>query len=151
MVLPWNYLGKTYDLSTAKNPVEIWFWYLQITTLKRDSATIFLDLWIEKTACRYGMKLSICSINRVTDVWQGVFFVQLGKSTKSQQSFNHLKTEFFHNFIKRFSSHLTGNKLSLSYKTQPVNAVWGKSRCLLWEPYGTHKSTVWAECGVLVC
>jgi hypothetical protein len=36
-------------------------------------------------------------------------------------------------------------------KAQPVNAVWGNSRCLLWEPYGTHRYTVWAECRVLVC
>jgi hypothetical protein len=29
-----------------------------------------------------------------------------------------------------------------------VNAVWGNSRCLLWEPYGSHRYTVWAECRV---
>jgi hypothetical protein len=27
---------------------------------------------------------------------------------------------------------------------QPVNGVWGNSRCLLWEPYGTHRYAVWA-------
>jgi hypothetical protein len=25
------------------------------------------------------------------------------------------------------------------YRDQPVKAVWGNSRCLLWEPYGTHR------------
>jgi hypothetical protein len=24
--------------------------------------------------------------------------------------------------------------------------MWGNSRCLLWEPYGTHRYTVWTEC-----
>jgi hypothetical protein len=33
------------------------------------------------------------------------------------------------------------NILRLRYNAQPVNAVWGNSRCLLWEPYGTHKYT----------
>jgi hypothetical protein len=33
------------------------------------------------------------------------------------------------------------------YRDQPVNVVWGNSRCLLRESYGTHKCTVWAECG----
>jgi hypothetical protein len=39
------------------------------------------------------------------------------------------------------SSYFTGNTLCLFYKAQPVNAVWGNIRCLLWEPYGTHKYT----------
>jgi hypothetical protein len=34
------------------------------------------------------------------------------------------------------------NTLRLHYKAQPVNAVKGNSRCLLWEPYGTHKYTL---------
>jgi hypothetical protein len=50
--------------------------------------------------------------------------------------------------IYKSSSYLTGNTLRLRYKAQPVNAVQGNSRCLLWEPYGTHKYTVWAECRV---
>jgi hypothetical protein len=33
---------------------------------------------------------------------------------------------------------LTGNTLRLRYRDQPINAVWGKIRCLLWESYGTH-------------
>jgi hypothetical protein len=36
--------------------------------------------------------------------------------------------------------------LTSPHKAQPVNAVWGNSRCLLLEPYGTHKYTVQAEC-----
>jgi hypothetical protein len=52
--------------------------------------------------------------------------------------------------IYKSSSYLTGNKLRLRYKAQPVNAVWGNSRCLFWEPYGTHKYNVWAECRVLI-
>jgi hypothetical protein len=65
--------------------------------------------------------------------------------------FNPLKTEFPLNNIYKFSPYLTGNTLRLHYKAQPVNAVWGNSRCLLWEPYGTHRYIVWAECRVLVC
>jgi hypothetical protein len=64
---------------------------------------------------------------------------------------NPLKTEFIHNYIYKFSSYLTGNTLHLRYKVQPVNVVWGNSRCLLWEPYGTHRYTLWAECRVLMC
>jgi hypothetical protein len=45
--------------------------------------------------------------------------------------FNPLKTEFLHNFICTFSSYLTGNTSRLRHKAQPVNAVWGNSRCLL--------------------
>jgi hypothetical protein len=37
------------------------------------------------------------------------------------------------------------NTLRLRYKAKPVNAVWGNSRCLLWELYGTHKYILWAE------
>jgi hypothetical protein len=44
------------------------------------------------------------------------------------------------------SQYLTGNTLILRYRTQPINAVWENSRCLLWNPYGTHRYTVWAEC-----
>jgi hypothetical protein len=49
-------------------------------------------------------------------------------------------------YRQEFSSYLTGNTLRLRYRAQPVNAVWGNSRCLLWESYGTHKYTVGAEC-----
>jgi hypothetical protein len=63
--------------------------------------------------------------------------------------FNPLKTEFLLNNIYKYSSNLTGNILRHRYKAQPVNAVWGNSRCLLWEPYGTHKYTLWAECGYI--
>jgi hypothetical protein len=45
--------------------------------------------------------------------------------------FTPLKTEFLHNFINKSSLYLTGNSLRLRYKAQPVNAVWGNSRCLL--------------------
>jgi hypothetical protein len=43
--------------------------------------------------------------------------------------------------------YLTGNTLRLHYKAQPVNAVWGNNGSILWEPYGTHRYTVWAEFG----
>jgi hypothetical protein len=42
-----------------------------------------------------------------------------------------LKTEILHNFTYKSSPYLTGNTLRLHYKAQPVNAVWGNSRCLL--------------------
>jgi hypothetical protein len=64
---------------------------------------------------------------------------------------NPLKSEYLLNNIYKCSPYLTGNTLRLHYKAQPVNAVWGNSRCLLWEPYGTHKYTLWAQCRVLVC
>jgi hypothetical protein len=46
-------------------------------------------------------------------------------------SVNPLKTGFLHNFIYKSSPYLTENILHLHYKAQPVNAVWGNSRCLL--------------------
>jgi hypothetical protein len=36
------------------------------------------------------------------------------------------------------SSYLTGNTLSLRYRAQQVNAIWGNSRCLFWERYETE-------------
>jgi hypothetical protein len=57
---------------------------------------------------------------------------------------NPLKTEFLHSSV-----HISGNTSRLRCKAQPVNAVWGNSRCLLWEPYETHRYTLWAECRVL--
>jgi hypothetical protein len=50
-----------------------------------------------------------------------------------------LKKEFLLNKTYKSSSYLTGNTLHLHYRAQPVNAVWGNSRCLLWEPYGTNR------------
>jgi hypothetical protein len=44
--------------------------------------------------------------------------------------------------LRRVSLYLTGDTSLLRYRAQPVNAVWGNSRCLLWEPYGTHTDTV---------
>jgi hypothetical protein len=43
------------------------------------------------------------------------------------------------NSIYKFSSYPTENTLRLRYWNQPVNGVWGNSRCLLWESYGTHR------------
>jgi hypothetical protein len=40
-------------------------------------------------------------------------------------------TEFLLCNIYKSSPYLTGNTLRLRYKAQPVNAVWGNSRCLL--------------------
>jgi hypothetical protein len=37
---------------------------------------------------------------------------------------------------------LTGNMSRLHCRAQPVNAVWGNSCYLLWEPYRTHRYTV---------
>jgi hypothetical protein len=38
--------------------------------------------------------------------------------------------------------HIAGNTLRPHYKSQPVNAVWGNSRCLLSEKYGEPKGAV---------
>jgi hypothetical protein len=56
-----------------------------------------------------------------------------------------LKPEIHLNNIYKFSPYLTGNTLHLRYKAQPVNAVSGNSRCLVWKSCGTYKYTVWAE------
>jgi hypothetical protein len=50
----------------------------------------------------------------------------------------------------KLSPYFTGNTSRHHYRAQPVNAVWGNSRCLLWDPYGTQRYSVWAECRVLV-
>jgi hypothetical protein len=55
---------------------------------------------------------------------------------------NSLNTEFLLNNIYKFSPYLTGSTLHLRYRDQPVRAVQGNSRCLLWEPYGTYRYTV---------
>jgi hypothetical protein len=39
------------------------------------------------------------------------------------------------NNIYKYSPYLTENTLGHRYTAQPVNAVWGKSRCFLWEAY----------------
>jgi hypothetical protein len=41
----------------------------------------------------------------------------------------------------RYSPYLTGNTLHLRYRAQPVNAVWGNSRCLL-ENHMEHSDTL---------
>jgi hypothetical protein len=62
--------------------------------------------------------------------------------------FNPSKTESLLNNIIHIQSspYLTGNTLRLRYRDQPVNVVYGNSLCLLWEPYGTHKYSMWAKC-----
>jgi hypothetical protein len=40
-------------------------------------------------------------------------------------------TEHINTLCGHLSSYLTGNTLRLRYRAQPVNAVWGNSRCLL--------------------
>jgi hypothetical protein len=52
------------------------------------------------------------------------------------------RTQFLLNNICNSSLYITGNALRLFYKAQPVNAVWGNSRCLLWEPYGTNSHKI---------
>jgi hypothetical protein len=65
------------------------------------------------------------------------------------RAFNPLKIYCLLNSTYKFSSYLTGNTLRLRYKAQPVNAVYGNSRCLLRKSYGTHKYTLWKEFKVL--
>jgi hypothetical protein len=48
--------------------------------------------------------------------------------------------EFCNIYISR--PYLTGNTIRLHYRAQPFNAVWGNSRCLLWEPYRTQTHCV---------
>jgi hypothetical protein len=48
------------------------------------------------------------------------------------------------------------NVLNKIYKyhvsTLQMSPGWGKQKCcLLWEPYETRKSTLWAECRILLC
>jgi hypothetical protein len=40
--------------------------------------------------------------------------------------------------MQEYSPYLIGETLLLRYRDQPVNADWGKIRCLLWGPYETH-------------
>jgi hypothetical protein len=48
-------------------------------------------------------------------------------------------TKHINTLCGHFSLYLTGNTLLPSHRAQPVNAVWGNSRCRMWEPYGTRK------------
>jgi hypothetical protein len=41
------------------------------------------------------------------------------------------RTEHINTLCGYFSTYLTGDTLRLHYRAQPVNAVWGNSRCLL--------------------
>jgi hypothetical protein len=59
------------------------------------------------------------------------YFLLLPALATEQKRLNHLRAEFLLNNIYKFSSYLTGNTLRLRYKAQPVNGVWGNSRCLL--------------------
>jgi hypothetical protein len=55
--------------------------------------------------------------------------VLLFRETVADYYVNH--TEHINTLCGHFSLYLTGNTLRLRYRTQPVNAVWGNSRCLL--------------------
>jgi hypothetical protein len=44
---------------------------------------------------------------------------------------SHYKTEFLLSNIKESNSYLRESTLLLRYRANPVNAVWGRSRCLL--------------------
>jgi hypothetical protein len=67
----------------------------------------------------------------------------------------YMSTIFTHLFLLTliyiFSSYPAGNTLLLRDRDQPVSAVYGDNRRLLWEPYETHKHTLWTECRVLMC
>jgi hypothetical protein len=64
--------------------------------------------------------------------------------TELWEIIRHSKLRVDMHIIYTFILYLTGNTLRLRYRAQPVNAVWGNSHCLLWEPYGTNKYIVWA-------
>jgi hypothetical protein len=114
-------------------------------------------IWSTRCNMRSGYQLSICSRIKENhgNPWSGrrVEGPSGCKLTSNHQTgikYENPKGSLYLccRFIWKRSSYLTGNTLRLRYKAQPVNAVWGNSRCLLWEPYGTHKYTVWAECRV---
>jgi hypothetical protein len=57
-----------------------------------------------------------------------------------------------------FSSLSTTRRVTVEVLTPPPQEIlkiqflsWGHNRCLLWEPYGTRRYTVWEECRVSVC
>jgi len=56
-----------------------------------------------------------------------------------------LKTEINLCYISEYSPYRAVNIPRLSYKNQPVNAVYGNNRCLFSVPHKTHKYTVSAE------
>jgi len=55
-----------------------------------------------------------------------------------------LKTEINLNYTYKHIAYLTEGIVSLQWKGLSVNDVQGNNDCL-WEPYGTHKHTVWAN------
>jgi hypothetical protein len=72
---------------------------------------------------------------QVTKISNQSFHVQRKLFARPSNTFftavNILKTQFLLNNIYKFGLYLRGNTLRLHYKAQPVNAVWGNSRCLL--------------------
>jgi hypothetical protein len=48
---------------------------------------------------------------------------EVSPNTTLYNCINPLNTEFLQNFISKFNSYLTGNRLRLHYKGQPGNAV----------------------------
>jgi hypothetical protein len=113
-------------------------------------------LWQKSNTCWVRQLTIFVSVNHRCNFFM-VFWLRLLKFLSFYvymlMSINPLKTEYLLNNIQKFSSYLTGNTLRLHYKAQQVNAVWGNSCCLLWEPYGTHRHCVgrMQSFSVLVC
>jgi len=64
---------------------------------------------------------------------------------KNEKFVMYLKTEINLNCVYSFVSYSSVNTLYLGYRKQQANSVYGNNRCLFWEPYKTHKYTVWPQ------
>jgi hypothetical protein len=129
-----------------------------IFLIESGSKAFFITLFLKvKVTLRLAVSQSVCLgvesllvlVTRCLLLFHGYCRVLWGALSDGRSYLSFASLLVFHivlhsffllwNNIWRFSSYLTGKPLRLRYRDQPVNAVWGNSRCLLWEPYGTHR------------
>jgi hypothetical protein len=143
--------GNSNGRWASSNPPPAQIFQIKGFHLRIDNIPTFPRELIMLLSMLAPLVVSVCNSNQNTGPPGGSPSISRPTPLMKIVRFNPLKTESLLNDIYKSSPYLTGNTSRHRYKAQPVNTAWGNSRCLLWEPYGTHRYTVWAECRVLVC